>query len=152
MKIFRASLLVLVILCCALPCPAEDSAAPADPSISPAASTDSNTVIKAYYFHGTRRCKTCNAIESTTLEALETGFGEMMKKGEITWETANYELDENTHFEKDYELIFSSVILAKYTDGKRVEWKNLQKVWELIRDKKAFTEYIQNEVRLYQAL
>ena len=40
-----------------------------------------------------------------------------------------------------------SVVLAEYRDDKIVRWKNLDKVWQLVRDKDAFTSYVQSETR-----
>jgi hypothetical protein len=34
-------------------------------------------------------------------------------------------------------------------DGKQAEWKNLSRVWELVRRKDAFLRYVQDEVRAY---
>jgi len=110
---------------------------------------ETDTKVKLYYFHGTRRCKTCLTLEANTKEALDKGFPGEMKQGTITWETYDTDKKENKHFETDFELLFSSVILVKYKADKQVEWKNLQKIWELVGDKPAFLEYVQNEVRSY---
>jgi len=34
-------------------------------------------------------------------------------------------------------------------NGKEKQWKNLQKVWELVHDEKAFKEYIRSEIKDY---
>ena len=34
-------------------------------------------------------------------------------------------------------------------DGEQARWKNLARVWELVRDKEAFGQYVQDEVREY---
>jgi len=67
----------------------------------------------------------------------------------LSWEEVNFEEKEKAHYVKDFDLMFSSVIVVKYQDGKQVEWKNLQKVWELVRDKPAFTDYVQSEVKAW---
>jgi hypothetical protein len=105
--------------------------------------------VKTYYFHGTRRCKTCLAIESNAKKALETGFSEEMTQEVITWEAIDTDQKENKHYQKRFDLMFSSLILVKLKDGQQVEWKNLQKVWELVWDKPAFEEYVQKEMKAY---
>jgi len=122
----------------------EPVAAPEEPEVS----ADSTTV-KVYYFHGTRRCKTCLAIESKAKAAIEKAFSDEMKAGVITWQAIDTDLEENKHFEKKFDLMFSSVIVSKVENGKQVQWKNLQKVWELVWDTEAFEEYVQKEVRAY---
>lgn len=105
--------------------------------------------VKAFYFHGERRCKTCLAIEANTKETIEKGYAEELAQGMLSWQSVDIDQKENKHFEKEFDLMFSSVILVKYRDGKQVEWKNLQKVWELVWDKPAFEEYVRNEIQSY---
>ena len=100
----------------------------------------------AYYFHGTRRCVSCKKIEAYTREAIETGFAEQIKSGEVQWLTINTDEEANEHYRDDYKLYTKSVILSERKDGKEANWKNLQKVWELIKDKEAFIKYVQDEV------
>ena len=35
--------------------------------------------VKAYYFHATRRCATCKAVEKVTREAIKENFGDEVK-------------------------------------------------------------------------
>jgi len=120
-------------------------AAAADSNNTPA---DGGKVI-AYYFHGTTRCATCRKIEAYSHEAVQTGFGEALKAGKIEWRTLNVEEPANRHFIKDYQLFTRSVVLTAYQADKQLRWKNLDKVWELVGDKPAFTRYIQAEVKSF---
>lgn len=55
-----------------------------------------NTVsdkVEVYYFHFTRRCLTCNAVEAETKKALETLYPEKVKSGKITFASVNLEDD-----------------------------------------------------------
>lgn len=45
-----------------------------------------------YYFHFTRRCATCQAVESETLKAISALYPEAFKSGKITFKSVN--LDE----------------------------------------------------------
>ena len=49
--------------------------------------------IDVYYFHFTRRCVTCKAIESESLKALETIYPDQYNSGQISFHS--YNLDES---------------------------------------------------------
>jgi hypothetical protein len=103
----------------------------------------------AYYFHTSYRCITCRAIEAFAREAIEQGFGQALKDGKLDFRVVNVEERENRHFIRDYQLFTKSLILVKIKDGKQAEWKNLSRIWELVRRKDAFLRYVQDEVRAY---
>ena len=112
--------------------------------------TKENQVI-AYYFHGNIRCATCNAIEIFSREAVNSGFAEQLSDNSLVWRPVNRELPENTHFNEEFELVTSSLVLVKIRDGRQAEWKNLGDVWntELLTDKDKFIQYVQEEVIQY---
>jgi len=101
----------------------------------------------AYYFHGSRRCSSCRKIEAYSQEAIEQGFANELEEGKLEWIVINTDLPQNKRFVEDYQLYTKSLIISKVEDGKQIEWKNLEKVWELLRNKKAFLKYVQDEVR-----
>ncbi len=102
-----------------------------------------------YYFHGDKRCKTCLTIEKNAMQALEEGFPDALKHGIIEWRAVNTDKKENEHFEEDFDLAFSSVIIVKHNEGERIEWKNLSRMWELVWKEEELKKYIQKEVRTY---
>ena len=103
----------------------------------------------AYYFHTTYRCVTCRTIEAFSREAIEQGFAQALKDGKLDFRVVNVEERANQHFVREYQLFTKSLILVKMKDGKQAEWKNLSRVWELVRRKDAFLRYVQDEVRAY---
>jgi len=50
--------------------------------------------VAVYYFHFTRRCITCNAVEAESKKAIEGLYPELIKKGKITFSSIN--LDEES--------------------------------------------------------
>ena len=114
----------------------------------PVVSTVANGVV-AFYFHGNVRCATCKKIEAYADDAIHQGFAEALQNGALTWRVANVEETENRHFVEDFQLVTRSVVLAEYQDGELVRWKNLDKVWQLVRSKDSFVEYVQDEARLF---
>ena len=53
------------------------------------------------------------------------------------------------HYLKDYGLYTKSLILSRVRDGREVQWKNLDKIWELVHDKDKYIEYVQDETRAF---
>ncbi len=105
--------------------------------------------VVAYYFHVSVRCPTCRAIEEYAREAVERGFAEQLKSGALEWRPVNVQLPQNRHFIRDYQLYTRSLVLVKLKDGQQVEWRNLEKVWELVSRKTDFLKYVQTHVRAY---
>ena len=98
-----------------------------------------------YYFHTTFRCVSCRNIEQYTKEALEKFFVDDIAEGKIDFRIVNIEEPQNKHFVQDYQLYTKSIVLSKVSDGKEVKFKNLDKVWNVLKNKKQFYEYIKNE-------
>jgi len=108
-----------------------------------------NTHVVAYYFHGNFRCSNCYKIEKYTKEAITESFAEELDSGELIFEIVNVDKKENGHFVEDYGLYTKSAVLSLVTDNREVEYKNLDKIWELLGDKKKFIDYINSEVRTF---
>jgi hypothetical protein len=130
------------------------SAAAAEPKVAreaPAVVTPGVHVhrVIAYYFHTTYRCASCRAIEAYSREAIESAFAGQLKDGRLLWKVVNVEAKGNEHFVKDYGLYTKSLVLVNETRGKAAEWKNLEKVWQLLQDKGKFLRYVQDETRRY---
>ncbi|OFX86415.1 MAG: hypothetical protein A2W99_13580 [Bacteroidetes bacterium GWF2_33_16] len=49
--------------------------------------------IQVYYFHFTRRCPTCIAVEEKTLEFLKETYADQMENGTITFKSLNLDED-----------------------------------------------------------
>ncbi len=99
-----------------------------------------------YYFHGTFRCPTCTNMEKYSREAIETNFKKALASGKIEFKVVNVEDHGNEHFVDDYKLYTKSLILSLVKDGKEVKSKNLNKIWELVRNKQKFIKYVTVEV------
>jgi hypothetical protein len=123
--------------------------APAEPRGGAAAVGDGGPgrTTFAYYFHGNRRCKTCNTIEAYAKEALETRFPNAWKAGRIEWRTINVDEPGNDHLRETYALYSATLILSDVRDGKERDWRDLDEVWLLFSDKDAFFDYVERETR-----
>lgn len=107
--------------------------------------------VTVYYFHQTARCMTCNRIEALTRQAVEGGFADEIKAGRIEIKAVNVEEPGNKHFADNYKLVTKSVVLVDGRKEKAGRWKNLDRVWELVRNEEAFGKYVQSEVKAFLA-
>ena len=103
--------------------------------------------IVVFYFHGNARCATCRKIEAYSDEAVHSGAAKELADGTLSWRVVNVDETANRHFIEDFQLITKSVVLAEYRDGEVVRFKNLDKVWQLVRSKDRFVEYVQGETQ-----
>lgn len=88
MKMILNTVVALMILTATMGSTVDKSAVSANNS-----ATVAGKKIEVYYFHFTRRCATCNAVESVTLDALKAYYPEKFKTGEITFKSLNLEED-----------------------------------------------------------
>lgn len=86
----------------------------------PSKNLDSNNIqkgndpkLKVYYFHGERRCYTCNSIEKHTKTTLDTYFAKELEKGTITYEVINIDKEENKAIARKFNVISSSLFIEK---------------------------------------
>jgi hypothetical protein len=101
----------------------------------------------ATYFHGSFRCATCQQIETLSAKAINNNFANELKTGSLVWGTVNVDEPDNRHFVKDYQLYTRSLIITEIRDEKEVRWKNLEKVWGLVRNEEEFNRYVSSEIR-----
>lgn len=50
--------------------------------------------VDVYYFHYTRRCVTCTAVENESKKAVEQLYADKLKTGEVNFHEINLDLDE----------------------------------------------------------
>lgn len=143
-----AGIIILLITMTERPCRSGEPSVAGETSRNQTIQKKDHKIV-VFYFHGTFRCFSCKRLEQLTTIAVEEGFSEGIKNGLVEMKLINVDKPENKHFIKDYRLYTKSVILSDCADGKEVRWKNLQRIWELFRNEKAFAAYIQKELRSY---
>ena len=102
-----------------------------------------------YYFHTEYRCWSCNQFENLTKEVLEESFQDQVENRKLEFIPINVETDHNKHFIEDYKLITKSIILSLQKENKQLDWKNMDKIWTLVRDTKKFKSYIKEGITNY---
>jgi hypothetical protein len=121
-------------------------------SVSPENNQTAEARFVAYYFHGNVRCPTCRAIEAYGKEAVEAAFPDKLESGDLEWKAVNTDEVWNAHYMTDFNLQFSSLILAEQANGETLRWVNLEKVWELVHDKESFMDYVQSSAITFMTL
>ena len=128
--------------------PSPEAPAAADPtSARPDQQADHKLI--AYYFHRTQRCRTCRTIEAYSGETLKDAFAAALATGELEWRTVNVEEAANEHFVQDYQLASGALVLVKTRGGEQEDWRNLDRVWELVGDEAEFKAYVEAEVTAF---
>ncbi|MCF8373525.1 MAG: nitrophenyl compound nitroreductase subunit ArsF family protein [Bacteroidales bacterium] len=68
--------------------------------------------ITVYYFHNTRRCATCQAVESETQKALDKLYAEKVKNGKITFLSINIEEEGNEKLIEELEISGQTLLIV----------------------------------------
>lgn len=72
-----------------------------------------NPTISVYYFHYTRRCATCNAVEEQTKKALNDLYSDKVKSGDIIFKSINIEEESGEEFANKLEVAGQSLLIVK---------------------------------------
>lgn len=85
---------------------AAKSASCATPCVQP--QQTGTTEIKAYYFHATRRCATCMAVEDVTKEVLKANYAE-----KVSFESINREEDSKNPLLEKFKVSGQTLLIVK---------------------------------------
>ena len=69
--------------------------------------------VQVFYFHNTKRCATCNAIENETKMALEMFFEDNMKAGTIEFTSLNLEEDDGKNMAQSLRVSGQTLLIVK---------------------------------------
>jgi len=116
---------------------------------APAAAEAAGDRVVAYYFHGNRRCTTCNTIEARARETLSAAFPEAWRTGRLEWRTVNMDAPEGAAYRERYDLYSSTLLLSDVEGGEERRWLELDEVWLLVDDEAGFREYVVAQAREY---
>ncbi len=77
------------------------------------------TKVEVYYFHYTRRCVTCNAVEEVSKKTISESYASQFKKREITFKSVN--LDEKSSEAIAKKCKAEGQALLIISNGKRID-------------------------------
>jgi len=105
--------------------------------------SSNNTVerVEVYHFHGNRQCSSCIAVGDLAEQTVETRFRDEVAFGRLVFAHVNVELPENYDLAAKYGVSGSSLWIGVY-DGSGFHKKEDVRVWSLIGNKDAYTEYL----------
>ncbi|HZK08459.1 MAG TPA: nitrophenyl compound nitroreductase subunit ArsF family protein [Bacteroidales bacterium] len=83
------------------------AAQPTDKKVT-AADQKANSQVQVYYFHATRRCATCQAVESVTEKTIKENYGE-----KVSFESINNEEDKDNPLIEKYEISGQTLLVIK---------------------------------------
>ena len=83
-----------------------------DPNKSDASDLVSDN-IEVYYFHYTKRCVTCNAVEDETKKVMKTFYGDEMKQGKIEFKSINLDESDGKNLAKSLRVSGQTLLLVK---------------------------------------
>ena len=75
--------------------------------------TVSDGDLQVYYFHFTKRCVTCNAVETETKVALEMFYADQVKEGMIAFTPLNLEEEDGKEMAKQLNVSGQTLMLVK---------------------------------------
>ena len=119
------------------------------PEAAVAADAPADRVV-VMYFHRTQRCPTCLKMGSYSEEAVKGGFAQQVKDGKVEFHYIDFQDQKNEALTKGYKIGGPALIVARVAGNKVAEYKNLTEIWMKVRDKAAFVEYVQTNVKDYQ--
>jgi hypothetical protein len=120
-----------------------------------AATTETDAVpdkVVVYYFHGARRCRTCVGIEEGIKKTITERFAKETASSELTFKEVNIDEPENKHFVEEFDISFSTMVVATNKGPKTLKWENCNKVWDHAHNPEALSEYTEKSVRTYLAM
>ena len=111
MKPFSPSLLIMFVALILFGCnaPTRDKQTSDNQTGESVTSDD----IQVYYFHNTKRCATCNAVEDETLMALELFYKENIEAGTIEFTSLNLEEEEGETMAQTLKISGQTLLLVK---------------------------------------
>ena len=106
MKLLNSSLLLLSATLILFSCKSQTTENQANESVT------SNDV-QVYYFHNTKRCATCNAVENETRVALEMYYEDQMTVGTMEFTSLNLEEDKGKEMAKSLRVSGQTLLITK---------------------------------------
>ena len=106
MKVLKPSLLFLCIAMMPFSCKTQTNENQTSESV---ASND----VQVYYFHNTKRCATCNAVENETKVALEMFYKDQMTAGTMEFTSLNLEDDQGKEMAQSLRVSGQTLLITK---------------------------------------
>jgi hypothetical protein len=90
--------------------------------------------VEVFYFHYTRRCATCQAVETETLKILQQLYARQLKEGKLSFSSVN--LDEKNSLKLAERCKADGQMLLIVNDNKRVDLTEVGFMYALNKQEK----------------
>jgi hypothetical protein len=89
--------------------------------------TNQNTNLQAenvevYYFHFTRRCETCMAVENESRKAVEELYSKALEEGRIMFQSLNLEEEEGKQIASKFNISSQTLLVVRF--GEKIDLTN----------------------------
>jgi len=142
-KLMQGAFIAVVLVCCG--CQEREAGTSSDLYRGQNGNNGKPTIM-VYYFHRTARCPTCITIELNTHQVIQDHFQKQIADGRLMWMPINLDEPGGAEFEKEYDISISTLVVEKIVGDGRIEYKKLDKVWALLRDREGFSKYVRDEI------
>ncbi len=75
-------------------------------------------VVEILYFHGKKRCITCQAIEDLTKEVVEESFADAINNKKLVFKIVDFSTPDGEKIANEYEIAWSAILINKWEGGK----------------------------------
>lgn len=106
MKAFKPAVLIMIFTVSLFSCNAQTSG-------NKKAGNLISDDVRVYYFHNTKRCATCNAVEDETKIALEMFYREQMTDGTMEFTSLNLQEDEGKKLAEILKVSGQALLIVK---------------------------------------
>ena len=106
MKLLKSSILITLAAIALVACNTQSKETPKSEVVL---SED----VQIYYFHNTKRCATCNAVEDETRVALEMFYKEKVEDGSVDFLSLNLEEDEGAKMAQTLHVSGQTLLIVK---------------------------------------
>jgi hypothetical protein len=118
------------------------------PSVETLPVVAGNQVVMTYFISGVR-CESCKKIEDLSRETAEKSFSAEVATQKLVFRVIDTGEPANRHYVDDYKLTSKTVVISHRVDGKETEWKDMDKVWDLLDQPDAFRSYLASVIQDY---
>jgi hypothetical protein len=106
MKLLKSSILITLVAITLVACNAQSKETPKSEVVI---SED----VQIYYFHNTKRCATCNAVEAETMVALEMFYKDKVEAGTVAFVSLNLEEDKGAEMAQTLQVSGQTLLIVK---------------------------------------
>jgi hypothetical protein len=112
-------------------------------------SVGAENTVAAYYFYTTDRDEDSRKAEKLAYDALTSQFSAALRAGKLEWYALNSDLPENKHYLTNYGVPPRSLLIIEYKGSQALQWRNCDKIWNLVNNEESFKNYVIKEVNGY---